>query len=1117
MAEIIEEDLMTFEQYQTELQRKKLQKALKLAVFGDGNMKDAKSWQWPSMSSIASNGAYAASPLQTSPRINNEIVSSSNNLRNMYLKVERNQKKIVASSVKGIGSERENQVDQLMMPPPKFHPRSSRNSRKLLNGSSQNNLSEQDKHETSDNACESSERKRNCKHSNYVENCSETFTSSRGTPTPNFQRNRRAQTFERWTVALNERGEPIVKGILDGGRLEVSKPIWKRLTSTELESVSKDLYRLKGNLVDNEHELPCYVHGKFYSGFPDDWMNVYEIWKRYVQDGSRVTFRWPTRVTDSDDDLISVVTDITFASVRSFDEEERDSESSGELNEVPLNSEPVYEPTGAKNKRDAGSQYRLKSDASTQTSISGVTGHSMHDMRFTVNDFVHDDKENMNANVSPLSAALNKFVNTVGVITSNLTENSQSVECINKLTTMLELFSSVVLNGSVKDGDASKGDSKWMGEPNSLNVTYNFTPPPNTMKNKEAASCNNTSQRKRTFSKAIGKDNDSDNEVYSGVAKIRLNQVIRQKETVLKPSKRKLRSREVSCMEPKVASNQVRKSSAGRAAGNSGSSTDDCSRIIVREESDRLKVKNCTSSNTRTVGKRQPGKESLNEFTKDRNVCETKDDSVHENSFEPSPKLNQVERPMYSSTVKKASNKIVETNDSGIKNRIVRKDDRENGSILEKSGKSINSPGLQDILKKMTPKPVIISCVRTDDNVRMNYLPSNAEKNLFKDNETKTAIDKSASARSGRKNLIRRESSVKSDNSKKSTNPPFDDSNIDNDSDDKCYTECVEVHETANVDHISDQSLQENDMKASECNPKLLSAWTPRVIGSGKDLHLIFQGKLMNEAGHVINRKFQTDRILRRVSARVVETVNHEFYRLLDSPSTKQDVPNKLLHRCRHGCPANIERFCEEWISLQNGPAASKDRSSITLRNRLRSSNSTVQKNVTSRGRRIAPPKQFWAGDRTSAYDGSSNDVQNSVRNNSSRKQKEDDKDETQYTPGACLPEKSRKNSAKQKRESERTRGDESNADESNEISTKQGVENFSDSCEYVSGKKMRGKAEKNVKVAYATIIDLSKRTDGNHSSISVGKHKDLLYSYKRVPLISGDDDISCDDQRSHV
>lgn len=60
--------------------------------------------------------------------------------------------------------------------------------------------------------------------------------------------------------------------------------------------------------------MPEYVRGKFLNGFPDDWENVYQLWQNYRSDGSRLSFHWPTAVTDSDDDIKSETTEISYKS-----------------------------------------------------------------------------------------------------------------------------------------------------------------------------------------------------------------------------------------------------------------------------------------------------------------------------------------------------------------------------------------------------------------------------------------------------------------------------------------------------------------------------------------------------------------------------------------------------------------------------------------------------------------------------------------------------------------------------------------------------------------------------------------------------------------------------------
>ncbi|KAL2726671.1 putative uncharacterized protein isoform X1 [Vespula squamosa] len=120
------------------------------------------------------------------------------------------------------------------------------------------------------------------------------------------------RTFFNWKVMLNKDGHLLIKGILESGQIARSKPILRRLTATNVQSIFLHIYYLEGNLVDNENELPEYVRGKFYNGFPDDWQNVYLLWKLFVSEGSKLNFHWPTKITDSDDDLNSEVTNLTL-------------------------------------------------------------------------------------------------------------------------------------------------------------------------------------------------------------------------------------------------------------------------------------------------------------------------------------------------------------------------------------------------------------------------------------------------------------------------------------------------------------------------------------------------------------------------------------------------------------------------------------------------------------------------------------------------------------------------------------------------------------------------------------------------------------------------------------
>lgn len=38
---------------------------------------------------------------------------------------------------------------------------------------------------------------------------------------------------------------------------------------------------------------------------------------------------------------------------------------------------------------------------------------------------------------------------------------------------------------------------------------------------------------------------------------------------------------------------------------------------------------------------------------------------------------------------------------------------------------------------------------------------------------------------------------------------------------------------------------------------------------------------IYSEIGHIVHRKFKTDKIYRRISGKLVETIHHEFYQLV--------------------------------------------------------------------------------------------------------------------------------------------------------------------------------------------------------------------------------------------
>ncbi|XP_012540845.1 uncharacterized protein LOC105839226 [Monomorium pharaonis] len=349
----------TFGDFEVDERFKKLQRSLKLAVLKQEQSKSTHNMKvssmtaypsWPSISSINVDtmDSCTAPSLQTS-LIKSEVIASSNNLRNMVLKKKShntNQKAMVTSSVKQyhIQQDRPNN-DQHIMPPPvksKVY-RVSKDLQDRIYMSS--NCNETEKTPSLNNS------KQSFKTDTFSLKTAPSWISINtnsdkihlnnlvASPTPT-NIHKIDQVFSKWKVKLNDQYELIIKGTLTCGRLARSKPIIRRYSATCIESKYKHKYILQGNITDERNALPDYIRGKFYNGFPDDWENVYQIWRTYVSQGCPVTFRWPTRITDSDDDLKTEFTDLTYTCVRN--KKITSATGSCNLNEYPKTKNLTY-------------------------------------------------------------------------------------------------------------------------------------------------------------------------------------------------------------------------------------------------------------------------------------------------------------------------------------------------------------------------------------------------------------------------------------------------------------------------------------------------------------------------------------------------------------------------------------------------------------------------------------------------------------------------------------------------------------------------------------------------------------------------------------------------------
>ncbi|XP_071873105.1 uncharacterized protein isoform X2 [Bombus fervidus] len=988
---------VNFADFQMEERYKKLERTLKLASLRQENRIEDVSWPLltsPSISSINADPFDSTTnipSLQVS-KIDNEVVSSSNNLRNILLKkkgINSNHKMIATSSVKKFREENDCLKDRLMMPPPNFNNHFC--SKKKLNSLTSPNAKSlpRIRSDSSDIDIESPKKKGNHRFSINDRNYIDSFIPLQ-ISCDNFE-NKNIRMFTKWKVMLNEQNQLVIKGKIECGKIAQSKPIVRRLTSTKIVSVFKHLYHLQGNIVDDEYELPDYVRGKFYSGFPDDWENVYQIWKTFVQQGYSATFRWPTPITDSDDDLRSEITDITFVESKSPKNRRSNLKPFEEFyaSEASVNLNCTYDILQTKKKQNLNSHSCQKSDSFTQTCLSDTIKNSPYrevSIQSLKNQY-GNDKENINLNCT--KTTVNSLKDKLNVIVNNLTDKNCGEECVGKIIEIFDCLNYVVSYGTGKDDGSNIENSELKGDKHIVQEQYNGINDKSQdwvesesislqrSVNSKVANNNNSSQRKRTFAE-MSRNNDistsdSENEIYVGVPRIPINRIIRQKDILLKPCKRRIRRKEMYQKHDAIGKQHISNAQSIMSDNHNGSyiktirseevnvtNFNDSSISIIEDERAHLKVKGCTSSNIQNnidkyvksdiIEREQWGKPG--DFTKNEDTHEIQNYSVQQNltvinkpiKYLHYSNKNTTDNDSEFTVAKKCNNTMTQTNSYLEENRH-KNDQYQNHSSCQQYEELLLHP--KNTMTEMT-KPVVISSVPIDIEIRntQSHCLQDPKINIIKD-ENKTIKDLNEKVKN--RNLAKKKSPMKSNAISKTNSNLLSDSTQNSE-------ECSNI-QSSNVDPIIlKKSLQDN-LKVSRdnkfmnnCKPKLLSAWTPNIL-SKSGLHLIFEGKLLNEVGHIIHRKFKTDIIFRRVSQKLVETIHHEFYQLIgDLNDTKHVVPKELVNQCRYGCPTNIEQFCEIWKSLENADITD----SIHI----------VNVGVSSKGRRIIPPLSYWRGER---------------------------------------------------------------------------------------------------------------------------------------------------------
>ncbi|XP_011167632.1 uncharacterized protein LOC105201345 isoform X1 [Solenopsis invicta] len=1061
----------TFRAMEEDKRFKKLECSLKLALLKQKHNKDlrdvkaspTKVTSWPSISSINVDSIDSnCTILSPSSPIRSEVLASSNNLRNILLKKKRhntNPAAMITSSVNRYHVQQDIPDIDHNMPPPlsstvyrtprKSHSRvpTLSNCKKAVLPSFNNTVQSSMVDRVSLVSIPSWMSATNSNLNTFV------------TPATSVNTNYKIdQVFTKWKVMLNNKYELLIKGTLNCGRVARSKPVIRRYSAICVESKYKHKYILQGNIADEKNALPDYIRGKFYNGFPDDWENVYQIWRTYISQGCPVVFRWPTRITDSDDDLKTELTDLTYTCSRN--KKAISAAKSCNLNEHPKTEDLKYKfNTFEKkekfhNRLTDNSQNYEKNISSVKSFISNSqrdiipvvqTGH----VKSLCND---ENKQDVKSNIN-LSNSSKKIKNTLkdilqedklNIIINNLTDKNCPPKYIEKIIEMFDCLNYVVSykTESECNNDSVSFISHETSKPETISMQQNLVCSNsrtniNKLENKpmeprSEIQRNNIDMYGHSTDLGYGslridfntmqlsnpvnankpkndKNSDlSESEIYAGVPKISFERVLKARgpRTSRKLCRRKVGKKPDS---QKCATNL----SDNNFAGNGGSKIMTQNKQLAQQSNfDIYRGGKSVTQN------KQPSdicldnqKVNLNVFIKKQKIPhriqkETYSSFVADVDYTTNSDTDAI--TVSSNTRRSGRNTIT----SHVKGQDVISSES-NSNLLKKS---LTSPILHNTLIEPTKnntaikkaKPTIISSMPVNLNLRISTASSKEREKavqshsqiivqkedkqdkdvlLLEENNRKKSISRMTIATKSAINDNRinspkttvdnkREINLITNNKNKSnisiaTKPTINDFHL-NMTDDGNKKEI-----TNNKDKLDNRSLNNLNLltnsiaeqpKSSKLgtkeNPRVLTAWMPKVVQYTKSQSgLIFQGKLINGAGHVVNRKFSTDIVLRRHSATLIETVNHEFYALHGHLSdNKHNIPKELVKQCRYGCPARIKQFCQTWrMQSDNVQEARTKLHDVTI--------NLLNTSVSSRGRHIIPPLHYWAGERITLKD----------------------------------------------------------------------------------------------------------------------------------------------------
>ncbi|KAI4476821.1 hypothetical protein M0804_013265 [Polistes exclamans] len=734
---------------------------------------------------------------------------------------------------------------------------------------------------------------------------------------------RRIVLFFNWRVMLDKKNHLIIVGTSDCGNFICSQPISKRLTSTNVESIFKNTYHLNGNLVDYWDELPNYIRFKFFNGFPEDWENVIDIWKLFVTQGSISNFHWPTfeymKKGQTHNAFKFKVHSCTFCGQK----------CNGQILKVK-NDNTIYNKTYLPN--------------STDLPFSNI-GQNVYNINNNSLDKENLQKyKNINDNQSPhlpKEKKVNNFKEKQNAVIINLLNKDVPKQYISKIIEIFD-FDKNILSSRLECNVANNTEVQNNEVINNFERTYDVPPltelTDSTKNNVEESHRNSkiAVREERHVSSESEKTNDmilqqSDEEnaetfesnAYACKPRIISDKILSDKEVLVERYKRRYRRRKSFCNPTTRNSRKFRKSMKNDReiqhfdlGSNNIESNIECHDSVDLSESTDTdernggnmkycikgsnKIKsNCFSNNSNSITEESKREKHWNKT------------EVIKHDVEIIKRFVDTNQP---DTIKKASKNNTNSNDNQIM------------SLKKKQNITSDHLGI-------AKSPIL-----------ENYYDTNANENTTNDKLEFTPVLYDT------KDINENEHQSISDE--------------EVGSDDEIYDNEYNTNENCQTPRGNDIQTESNKgLSSSELTkPKLLSDWIPQVIFDStltNGFSLVFEGQLLNDAGHVINRKFITNPIHERLSATLIKDINGDIYQLIGNlHNSKHVVPTKLMKYCLHGCPLNINKFCKMWKSYEED-ATNK----IVTRQQTKITNK-LDVATSSRGRKIFPPLNYWTGER---------------------------------------------------------------------------------------------------------------------------------------------------------